>query len=109
MPLASAASRVRHRSSVICSISISKIRQVSLTRNSKKSPRAREHDRPEGVRDRQHRHAGAPPEAAASALINDYGHPTAFHGTHKGRKQNPQARRTCWTLIQNYLCDPVAT
>ena len=34
----------------------------------------------EGVRHRQHPHAGAPPEAAASVLVNDYRHSLASHG-----------------------------
>jgi hypothetical protein len=34
--------------------------------------RARKHDRPEEVRHRQHRHAGAPPDAAGSTSVDDY-------------------------------------
>jgi hypothetical protein len=34
--------------------------------------RSSRHDRPEGVRHRQHRHAGAPPDAAASVLVHNY-------------------------------------
>ena len=73
--------RWRRRTPRSICLRFSKIRQVALTRNSKKSPRAREHDRPEGVRRR--RHAGAPPDAAASVFIGDYGC-TGHTGKHPG-------------------------
>jgi hypothetical protein len=37
-------------------------------------------DRAEGAADGWHRHAGAPPDAAASVLINDYGHSSVSRG-----------------------------